>query len=88
MLGPIQFLSRLGGEGAPSATRGKAPESMSCPAEAVTVGGKYVVVDEMHKPDSNRFWEASEYAYPFAAGTDQKMLDKENIRSPGMESRP
>ena len=42
--------------------------------------GKIHVIDEMHTPDSSRFWSASEYEKRFAAGHEQKMLDKENIR--------
>jgi phosphoribosylaminoimidazole-succinocarboxamide synthase len=44
------------------------------------VGDALYVIDEMHTPDSSRFWEAAEYADHFAKGEDQKMLDKENIR--------
>ena len=43
-------------------------------------GGELMAIDEMHTPDSSRFWVASEYASRFAAGHDQLMLDKENIR--------
>jgi len=39
-----------------------------------------LVIDEIHTPDSSRFWEASEYEERFARGEDQRMLDKENIR--------
>jgi phosphoribosylaminoimidazole-succinocarboxamide synthase len=42
-------------------------------------GGIYVI-DEIHTPDSSRFWEASEYAARFAEAREQKMLDKENLR--------
>ena len=41
---------------------------------------KLLVIDEIHTPDSSRFWEASEYEERFARGEDQRMLDKENIR--------
>ncbi|HUM09480.1 MAG TPA: phosphoribosylaminoimidazolesuccinocarboxamide synthase [Myxococcaceae bacterium] len=44
------------------------------------VGGALYVIDEMHTPDSSRFWRASSYAERFAAGADQAMLDKENVR--------
>lgn len=44
------------------------------------VGDTLYVIDEIHTPDSSRFWEASEYAARFATGEDQKMLDKENLR--------
>lgn len=42
--------------------------------------GKLVVIDEIHTPDSSRYWIADRYAERFAAGQDQEMLDKENIR--------
>lgn len=45
-----------------------------------TVGGKLTVIDEMHTPDSSRFWEAAEYDARFAKGQPQLMLDKENLR--------
>jgi phosphoribosylaminoimidazole-succinocarboxamide synthase len=44
------------------------------------IGDALYVIDEMHTPDSSRYWEASEYAERFARGDEQKMLDKENIR--------
>lgn len=44
------------------------------------VGGELTVIDEMHTPDSSRFWVAAEYAARFAKGEPQRMLDKENIR--------
>lgn len=42
--------------------------------------GKLIVIDEIHTPDSSRYWVAAGYAERFAAGRDQEMLDKENIR--------
>jgi phosphoribosylaminoimidazole-succinocarboxamide synthase len=42
--------------------------------------GKLVVIDEIHTPDSSRYWVADGYADRFARGADQEMLDKENIR--------
>lgn len=42
--------------------------------------GELLVIDEIHTPDSSRFWEASEYEERFARGEDQRMLDKENVR--------
>ena len=42
--------------------------------------GKLVVIDEIHTPDSSRYWVADGYEKHFAAGHDQEMLDKENIR--------
>ena len=44
------------------------------------VDGELIVIDEIHTPDSSRFWVKSEYEERFAAGKPQKMLDKENIR--------
>ncbi|MGQ0506550.1 MAG: phosphoribosylaminoimidazolesuccinocarboxamide synthase [Myxococcaceae bacterium] len=43
-------------------------------------GDEIVLVDEIHTPDSSRFWMADEYAARFERGDEQKMLDKENIR--------
>jgi phosphoribosylaminoimidazole-succinocarboxamide synthase len=43
-------------------------------------GGELVVIDEIHTPDSSRYWMADEYAARFARGDDQKMMDKENVR--------
>jgi phosphoribosylaminoimidazole-succinocarboxamide synthase len=42
--------------------------------------GELTVIDEMHTPDSSRYWVAAEYAERFARGEPQKMLDKENLR--------
>ncbi|MAR30072.1 MAG: phosphoribosylaminoimidazolesuccinocarboxamide synthase, partial [Candidatus Marinimicrobia bacterium] len=44
------------------------------------VDDELIVIDEIHTPDSSRFWVKSEYEERFAAGKSQKMLDKENIR--------
>lgn len=44
------------------------------------VGDELTVIDEMHTPDSSRFWVAAEYPARFAKGEPQQMLDKENIR--------
>ena len=41
--------------------------------------GELIVIDEIHTPDSSRYWIESEYEKGFA-GEDQLMLDKENIR--------
>jgi phosphoribosylaminoimidazole-succinocarboxamide synthase len=43
-------------------------------------GGRLVVIDEIHTPDSSRYWVADGYAERFAKGAEQEMLDKENIR--------
>jgi phosphoribosylaminoimidazole-succinocarboxamide synthase len=42
--------------------------------------GELVVIDEIHTPDSSRYWIADGYAQRFADGADQEMLDKGNIR--------
>ena len=42
--------------------------------------GKLVVIDEIHTPDSSRYWIADPYQERFERGADQEMLDKENIR--------
>ncbi len=44
------------------------------------VDGELIVIDEIHTPDSSRYWIAEEYDKRFTAGEGQKMLDKENIR--------
>jgi phosphoribosylaminoimidazole-succinocarboxamide synthase len=44
------------------------------------VGDTLYVIDEMHTPDSSRYWVADEYEARFARGEHQRMLDKENIR--------
>lgn len=42
--------------------------------------GRLLLIDEMHTPDSSRFWEKSSYATRLAAGEDPESLDKEPIR--------
>jgi phosphoribosylaminoimidazole-succinocarboxamide synthase len=42
--------------------------------------GELVVIDEIHTPDSSRYWVADGYQERFERGVDQEMLDKENIR--------
>ncbi len=44
------------------------------------IGSELVVIDEMHTPDSSRFWVAEGSAERFARGEAQQMLDKENLR--------
>ncbi len=41
---------------------------------------KLYLIDEVHTPDSSRYWEQSMYRERFEQGAAQKMLDKENIR--------
>ena len=38
------------------------------------------VIDEIHTPDSSRYWMANEYETRFSEGENQLMLDKENVR--------
>jgi len=45
-----------------------------------SVGDAIYVIDEMHTPDSSRFWRADGYEERLAAQADQVMLDKENVR--------
>jgi len=42
--------------------------------------GQLTVIDEIHTPDSSRYWMAQGYEDRYAKGVDQQMLDKENIR--------
>lgn len=44
------------------------------------IGDELLVIDEMHTPDSSRFWVAEGSAERFARGEPQQMLDKENLR--------
>tara|TARA_Y100001968_G_scaffold8768_1_gene7428 strand:+ start:30 stop:983 length:954 start_codon:yes stop_codon:yes gene_type:complete len=44
------------------------------------VNNELIVIDEIHTPDSSRYWIADEYEARFQNGEDQLMLDKENIR--------
>jgi phosphoribosylaminoimidazole-succinocarboxamide synthase len=44
------------------------------------VDGEIVLIDEVHTPDSSRFWYADTYDELFAAGKDQRALDKEPLR--------
>ena len=41
---------------------------------------KLIVIDEIHTPDSSRYWIKDEYESRFNTGENQVMLDKENIR--------
>ena len=42
--------------------------------------GRLVVADEIHTPDSSRYWYADGYERALAAGEDPKALDKEYVR--------
>jgi len=45
-----------------------------------TRDGEIVVIDEIHTPDSSRFWIAATYDERFAAGLDPEPLDKDFVR--------
>src|SRR5580704_13915996 len=45
-----------------------------------TSDGKLVVIDEIHTPDSSRFWKAATYDDRFKAGEDPEPLDKDFVR--------
>jgi phosphoribosylaminoimidazole-succinocarboxamide synthase len=45
-----------------------------------TPDGEIVVIDEIHTPDSSRFWIESTYAERFAGGLDPEPLDKDFVR--------
>ncbi len=42
--------------------------------------GKLVVSDEIHTPDSSRYWFSDSYEQLFKAGQDQRKVDKEYVR--------
>ena len=46
-----------------------------------TPDGLVLVIDEIHTPDSSRFWMAESYNARFAAGIDPEPLDKDFVRS-------
>lgn len=45
-----------------------------------TLDGHIVLIDEIHTPDSSRFWFADTYEGRFAAGEDPESFDKEYVR--------
>jgi len=45
-----------------------------------TKGGELVVIDEIHTPDSSRFWKAATYEERFRSGQDPDPLDKDFVR--------
>ncbi len=45
-----------------------------------TKDGKVVVIDEIHTPDSSRFWMANTYEERFGKGEDPEPLDKDFVR--------
>jgi phosphoribosylaminoimidazole-succinocarboxamide synthase len=46
----------------------------------VTPEGEIVVIDEIHTPDSSRYWYADGYEARFGKDEEQKSLDKEYVR--------
>jgi phosphoribosylaminoimidazole-succinocarboxamide synthase len=44
------------------------------------VDGKLTLIDEVHTPDSSRYWDAASYAALFAADKSPKGFDKEIVR--------
>jgi phosphoribosylaminoimidazole-succinocarboxamide synthase len=46
----------------------------------VTDEGEVVLIDEIHTPDSSRYWLADSYAERVAAGLEPDMIDKEFFR--------
>jgi phosphoribosylaminoimidazole-succinocarboxamide synthase len=45
-----------------------------------TPEGEIVVIDEIHTPDSSRYWYADDYESRLAAGQEPRGLDKEYVR--------
>ncbi|MBK7578816.1 MAG: phosphoribosylaminoimidazolesuccinocarboxamide synthase [Myxococcales bacterium] len=45
-----------------------------------TRDGRIVVIDEIHTPDSSRFWRANSYEERFSSGNDPESFDKEYLR--------
>jgi phosphoribosylaminoimidazole-succinocarboxamide synthase len=43
-------------------------------------GNELLLIDEIHTPDSSRYWIAADFERRFAAGEEPQMLDKENLR--------
>jgi phosphoribosylaminoimidazole-succinocarboxamide synthase len=46
----------------------------------VAEGGEILLIDEVHTPDSSRYWIADSYAERVAAGIEPDMIDKEFFR--------
>lgn len=42
--------------------------------------GRVLLIDEVHTPDSSRFWKADSYAQRFEAGEEPENFDKEFVR--------
>jgi len=46
----------------------------------ITPEGELIVIDEVHTPDSSRYWIADSYQARFEAGEEPDKLDKEFFR--------
>ena len=46
----------------------------------ITADGDLILIDEVHTPDSSRWWVASSYDERLAAGDEPESLDKEVVR--------
>jgi phosphoribosylaminoimidazole-succinocarboxamide synthase len=46
----------------------------------IAADGSVVLIDEVHTPDSSRFWKADTYEARFAVGEDPENFDKEFVR--------
>jgi phosphoribosylaminoimidazole-succinocarboxamide synthase len=46
----------------------------------LTPDGELVVIDEIHTPDSSRYWYADDYDQRMASGAEPRSLDKEYVR--------
>ncbi len=44
------------------------------------IDGELAVIDEIHTPDSSRYWQSAGYAAAMAAGREPRALDKEYVR--------
>jgi len=68
----------------------KCGQEVACKAGMILVDTKYefgraadgsvVLIDEVHTPDSSRFWKADSYEARFANGEDPENFDKEFVR--------
>ena len=45
-----------------------------------TPDGEVILIDEVHTPDSSRYWKADEYDAAFDVGNEQSYYDKEHVR--------
>ena len=51
----------------------------------LTPEGQLLLIDEVHTPDSSRFWKADAYAASLAAGDEPENFDKELVRKAYIE---